>query len=202
MKLLAAGASPYVRKVRMTAKLKGLDSHIELISPDHASIEEFRAQNPLAKIPILLTEKDGAIYDSHVICEYLDSQVALPVLFPGDGQARWQMLTRAAMADGVLDAALLLVYEGRYRPEEMRVQAWVDMQQAKIDTAIAQLEAAPPEWGANPDYSHITIAAALGYLDFRHGGKWRANNPNMVAWLDKFAEAFPAYGETAPPPNA
>ncbi|MEM7748246.1 MAG: glutathione S-transferase N-terminal domain-containing protein, partial [Pseudomonadota bacterium] len=108
MKLLAAGASPYVRKVRMTAKLKGLDSHIELISPDHASIEEFRAQNPLAKIPILLTEKDGAIYDSHVICEYLDSQVALPVLFPGDGQARWQMLTRAAMADGVLDAALLL----------------------------------------------------------------------------------------------
>lgn len=202
MKLLAAGASPYVRKVRLTAKLKGLDSQIELIAPDHASIDALRAQNPLGKIPILLTEKDGAIYDSHVICEYLDAQVALPVLFPGDGQARWQMLTRAAMADGMLDAALLLVYEGRYRSEEMRVQSWVDMQQAKIDAALSQLEAAPPEWTANPDYSHITIASALGYLDFRHGGKWRANHPNMVGWLDKFAAAVPAFAETAPPPNA
>jgi len=202
MKLLTAGASPYVRKVRLIAKMKGLDSQIELIAPDDAQIAAYRAQNPLGKIPILLTEKDGPIHDSHVICEYLDSQVAFPVLFPGDGQARWQMLTRASMADGILDAALLLVYEGRYRPEEMRVQAWVDMQQTKIDTALAQFEAAPPAWDANPDYSHITLAAALGYLDFRHGGKWRANSPNLVSWLDKFAAAVPAYAETAPPPNA
>lgn len=202
MKLLAAGASPYVRKVRILAKMKGLDSQIELIAPDDSQIDSYRAQNPLGKIPILLTDKDGPIHDSHVICEYLDSQVALPVTFPGDGQARWQMLTRASMADGILDAALLLVYEGRYRPEDKRVQSWVDMQQAKIDTALALFEASPPTWNANPDYSHITLAAALGYLDFRHGGKWRANCPNLVAWLDKFAAAVPAFEETAPPPNA
>lgn len=202
MKLLAAGASPYVRKVRLTAKLKGLDDQIELIAPDNPSMDEYRAKNPLGKIPILLTEKDGAIYDSHVICEYLDAQVALPALFPGDGAARWQMLTRAAMADGMLDAALLLVYEGRYRPEEMRVQSWIEMQETKISAALGQLEAEPPQWASHPDYSHITIAAALGYLDFRHGGKWRAGHPKMVAWLDKFAAEVPAFAETAPPPNA
>lgn len=198
MKLLTAGPSPYVRKVRMTAKLKGLDGQISLIAPDAADIDALRGRNPLGKVPILLLDDGGAIYDSHVICEYLDAQVASPVLFPGDGEARWRTLTLAAMGDGMLDAALLLVYEKRYRPEDKWVQSWVDMQHAKIDTALAVLEAAPPEWQLNPDYGHVTIAAALGYLDFRHEGKWRANNPKMVDWLDRFAAAVPAFEETTP----
>ncbi len=202
MKLLAAGASPYVRKVRMTAALKGLDRKIDLVAPDEPDSDVLRKHNPLGKIPILFLADGSAIYDSHVICEYLDSQVAHPVLFPGDGPARWQMLTRAAMADGILDAALLLVYEGRYRPDNMRVEAWVELQQSKIDAAIAVMEADPPDFGMHPDYSHITIAAALGYLDFRHGGKWRAASPKMVAWLDDFRNNVPAFDETAPPPNA
>ncbi len=199
MKLLSAGGSPYLRKVRITAKMKGLDGQIELIQPDNPDIAALRARNPLNKIPVLLLDDGSAIFDSHVICEYLDAQVADPVLFPGESTARWQMLTRAALGDGMLDSALLLVYEGRYRPDEMRVQSWVDMQQQKIDTAVAYLEAAPPEWSAHPDYSHITIASALGYLDFRHGGKWRETSPKMVAWLERFRAAVPAFDETAPP---
>lgn len=202
MKLLAAGASPYVRKARITAKMKGLDGQIDLVAPDSSEIDALRARNPLSKIPILLLDDGTAIYDSHIICEYLDSLVASPVLFPGDGAARWEMLTRASMADGMIDAALLLVYEKRYRPEDKWVQDWIDMQQSKIDRTLDLLEASPPMWNLNPDYSHITIAAALGYLDFRHEGKWRASKPKTVDWLAQFSEAVPAFAETAPPADA
>lgn len=198
MKLSASGASPYVRKVRLTAMMKGLDDRIELVSPEHPDIDSVRARNPLAKIPVLLLDDGSAIYDSQVICEYLDAQAGAPALFPAAGAARWQTLTLGALGDGILDAALLLVYEGRHRPEDKRVQSWVDMQQAKIDTAVALLESAPPQWAGQPDYGHITIAAALGYLDFRHAGRWRAANPGMVGWLDRFAEAVPAFAETVP----
>jgi len=199
MKLLAAGLSPYVRKVRITAKVKGLDGQIHLLSSDSANAAELRARNPLGKIPILFLEDGTALYDSHVICEYLDAQVATPVLFPGEGHKRWQMLTQAAIADGILDAALLVVYEERYRPKEMRVQSWLDMQQAKIDTALAILEAAPPAWQDYPDYSHITIASALGYLDIRQEGAWREKSPHLVKWLEAFRIAVPAFDETSPP---
>lgn len=198
MKLLAAGASPYVRKARLTAALKGIDDQLEMVSPDAPEISALRARNPLSKIPILLLDNGQAIYDSHVICEYLDSIAPSPILFPREGAARWQTLTLASLADGMLDAALLLVYEGRYRPKGMRVQGWVDMQNAKIDTALDFLEAAPPQWAAHPDYGHITVAAALGYLDFRHEGRWRAAHPAMVEWLKCFESAVPAFAETAP----
>ena len=198
MKLLFAGPSPYVRKVNMTAEVKGLTSQIELVAPDAPGSEALRAQNPLGKIPVLLRDDGPAIFDSHVICEYLDSLNANHPLFPSQGPARWATLTMAAMADGMLDAALLLVYEGRYRPENMRVDAWVEMQQKKIDTALAFLESSPPVWSSNPDYGYLTLAAVLGYLDLRHGGRWRAEHPNMVAWLDAFSDAVPAFGKTMP----
>ena len=102
----------------------------------------------------------------------------------------------AAMADGMLDAALLLVYEGRYRPESMRVDAWVEMQQKKIDTALA-LESSPPAWSTNPDYGHLTIAAALGYLIFAmaDGGV-----KDIQTWSHglTLADAVPAFGMTMP----
>jgi glutathione S-transferase len=120
------------------------------------------------------------------------------VLFPKSGTERFRTLTMGALADGVLDAALLLVYEGRFRPENMKVQAWIDRQQSKVDRSLALLEAAPPAWSGSPDYGHLTLACALGYLDFRHGGKWRANHPKMVAWLDTFAAAVPAFEATRP----
>lgn len=198
MQLLAAGPSPYVRKVHLTAGMKGLTDRIELVPADHPDMAALRARNPLGKIPILFRGDAEPLFDSHVICEYLDSLAAGPVLFPREGEARWDALRLASMADGVLDAALLLVYEGRYRPAEMRVDSWVEMQQAKIDTALDLLEAAPPAWDEHPHYGHITMACALGYLDFRHEGRWREGRPQLIAWLDRFAAAVPAFGATLP----
>lgn len=199
MKLLSSPMSPYVRKVRMTASMKGLDDRIEHRPADtNAGDDALNKLNPLGKIPCLITDQGDALFDSHVICEYLDSLTPTPVLFPKSGPERWRTLTLGGLGDGILDAALLLVYEGRFRPENMKVQAWVDRQQNKVDRALAQLEAAPPAWSGNPDYGHMTLAAALGYLDFRHGGKWRAGHPKLVKWLDSFAAAVPAFEATRP----
>lgn len=199
MKLLSSPASPYGRKVKIVASMKGLASRIESERIDTNPIvnETLRKENPLSKIPVLILQDGTQIYDSHVICEYLDSLSPDPVLFPS-GPQRFQTLTLAALGDGILDAALLLVYEKRFRPEDKWVQNWMDRQQTKIDTALDWLEKAPPQWTGGPDYADITIACALGYLDFRHKGVWRAGRPNMVAWLDRFSAAVPAFAETTP----
>lgn len=202
MKLLSSPASPYARKVRLTARIKGLADRIEEIATATNEPEnpELRKVNPLSKIPALITDDGLMVYDSAVICEYLDAQAPAPVLFPADPAKRWPVLVQSALGDGILDAAILLVYEKRFRPENKWVPAWMDRQQAKIDGAVAHLEAAPPAFDGQPDYGTLTIACALGYLDFRHEGKWRGNAPKMVAWLDTFAAAVPGFAETAPPP--
>ena len=120
------------------------------------------------------------------------------MLFPRGGVERMRTLTLGALADGILDAALLLVYEKRFRPEEMWHAPWQERQQIKIDRALDLLEKKPPLWKESPDYGHLTLAAALGYLDFRHEGKWRAAHPGLVVWLDAFAAAVPAFAETQP----
>jgi glutathione S-transferase len=199
MKLMSSPLSPYGRKVKIAARMKGLDSRIELLPTDpNTGDDALNKLNPLGKIPCIIAEDGQALFDSHVICEYFDSLGATPVLFPKSGAERFRTLTMGALADGMLDAALLLVYEGRFRPENMKVQGWVDRQQSKVDRSLAQLEMAPPTWGASPDYGHLTLAVALGYLDFRHGGKWRAGHPKLVKWLDAFAAAVPAFEETRP----
>lgn len=199
MKLLSSPLSPYVRKVRIAAAMKGLDSQIELVPIDTnvPNNPEINRVNPLAKVPALMVN-GGSIFDSHVICEYLDGQAPSPPLFPASGQDRIATLTLAALADGILDAALLLVYEQRYRPQEKWHQPWQQRQQDKIDRALDHLEQTPPSWGASPDYGHLTLACALGYLDFRHHGTWRAGHPKLVAWLDGFARAVPAFEATRP----
>jgi glutathione S-transferase len=199
MKLMSSPLSPYGRKVKIAARMKGVDGRIELLPTDtNKGDDALNRLNPLGKIPCLITEDGTAVFDSHVICEYLDTLSASPVLFPKSGADRFRTLTLGALADGILDAALLLVYEGRFRPENMKVQAWVDRQQAKVDRSLALLEAAPPQWQGSPDYGHLTLAVALGYLDFRHGGKWRAGHPKLVKWLDEFAAAVPAFEATRP----
>jgi len=179
--------------------MKGLGDQIEFVT---TAASDPSNTNPLSKIPALITDDNLTIYDSRVICEFLDAQVATPALFPGAGTKRWQVLTHGALGDGIVDAAILLVYESRYRPAEMRVDAWVEMQQKKIDQALTHLEAAPPEMDGQPNYGHVALATALAYLDFRHEGKWRAGHPKMVAWLAAFEKAVPAFAETAPPPAA
>jgi len=199
MKLMSSPLSPYGRKVKIAAGMKGLTDKIELLPTDtNKGDDALNRLNPLGKIPCLITDEGDAIFDSHVICEYFDSLGGGPVLFPKSGRERWRTLTMGALADGILDAALLLVYEGRFRPENMKVQGWVDRQQAKVDRALALLEASPPAWKGSPDYGHLTLACALGYLDFRHGGKWRAGHPKLVKWVDDFAAAVPAFEATRP----
>jgi glutathione S-transferase len=200
MKLLSSPLSPYVRKVRITAAMKGLEDKIEAIPTDTNPIDvpQLDKANPLHKVPALITDSGTAIFDSHVVCEYLDSLAPAPVLFPKSGPERWETLLLGSLGDGILDAALLLVYEKRFRPEEKWHAPWQERQQRKIDQAIAHLDGNPPVWGSSPTYGHITLACALGYLDFRHEGKWRGGHAKLVAWLDKFAKAVPAFEKTRP----
>ena len=200
MKLLSSPLSPYGRKVKLAMAMKGLTDKIEIATADTnpGTNVEINSVNPLGKIPALVVDGKQAIFDSHVICEYLDSLAPSPVLFPKSGPERWTTLTLGSLADGILDAALLLVYEKRFRPEEIRHAPWQQRQQAKIDRALDLLEKSPPAWGQGPDYGHLTLACALGYLDFRHEGAWRSGHPKLVAWLDRFAQAVPAFETTRP----
>src|SRR5262245_15044075 len=134
MKLMSSLLSPYVRKVRIAAAMKGLTDRIELVPvdtnvPDNSVINR---ANPLAKVPALLVG-DVAIYDSHVICEYLDSLAAAPVLFPKEAQARLKTLTLGALGDGILDAALLVVYEKRFRLQEKWHEDWHERHEDRDD---------------------------------------------------------------------
>jgi glutathione S-transferase len=199
MKLLSNPLSPYGRKARLAAAIKGLEAEIEIAAVDTnpGDSVEINSANPLGKIPTLIV--DGMqIFDSHVICEYFDSLRPSPVLFPRGGPERWKTLVLAALADGILESALLLVYEKRFRPEDKWHAPWQQRQQAKIDRALARLEQRPP--AATPDYGDLTLACALGYLDFRHEGRWRGGHPRLVAWLESFARAVPAFERTRPQP--
>jgi glutathione S-transferase len=199
MKLLSSPSSPFVRKVRIAAGMKGVLDRIEMQPTDtNKGGEDLYRQNPLGKIPCLITDGGMALYDSPVICEYLDTLAPEPVLFPKSGSERFGVLTQGALGDGILDAALLLVYENRFRPENMQVAGWIERQQSKIDRSLGQLEATSLTWSKSPDYGHLTLACALGYLDFRHEGEWRAKHPKLVAWLDRFAKAVPDFGKTMP----
>ena len=200
MRLLSAPASPFGRKVQIVARLKGLMDQItveptDTRGPHNATLA---AANPLSKIPALVLADGTVLYDSKVICEYLDTLSPSPVLFPHPGLARFTMLTRAALADGIMEAALLQVYERRFRPEAIWSPDWVARQQVKIDAGLADLEAHQSTWPATPDYSHIAVACALGYLDLRSGRGWRDTHPALSAWVDRFATTIPVFNETTP----
>jgi glutathione S-transferase len=198
--LLSHPLSPYGRKVKIATALKGLKDRIEVVQVDTNPLDnpDITRVNPLGKIPALVIDGDTAIFDSNVICEYLDTLAPAPALFPKGGVERMRTLTLGSLADGILDAALLLVYEKRFRPEDKWHAAWQERQQLKIDRSLDFLERTPPVWTASPDYGHLTLACALGYLDFRHEGKWRSAHPGLVAWLDEFAKTVPAFEETTP----
>jgi glutathione S-transferase len=198
MMILRSGpASPFARKVRIAASVLGLSSQIELRKVDlEDPADSLREQNPLGKIPVLVAEDGNAYYDSPVIVEYLDHVAGGGKIIPNDAPARFAALRLQALADGILDACLLLVYEGRFRPAEMKVQSWVDRQSDKIARGMKSLEAAPPAITAMPDVGQITVACVLGYLDLRFAGAWRKDYPKLVAWHDAFAAKFPVFEET------
>jgi glutathione S-transferase len=153
-------------------------------------------ENPLGKIPALVLDDGTVYYDSRVILEVLDHLAGGGRIIPREPTARFVALRLQALCDGILDAGVLLVYEGRYRPADMKVQAWVDRQAGKVARGLAALEAAPPALTPIPDVGQITLACALGYGDLRFGGNWRKDHPRLVAWHDKFAAQVPAFAAT------
>jgi glutathione S-transferase len=197
MILRSSPPSPFGRKVKLALGILGLekDVTIEKADPTDAN-DSIRTQNPIGKIPALIIEDGTVLYDSPVILEYLDHRAGGGKIVPKDMGARMKALTLQALCDGILDAGILLVYEGRWRPPEMAVQKWLDHQTGKVVRALDVLEANPPALTAIPDVGQITLACALGYGDLRFGGKWRDGHPKLVTWLDAFAAKVPAFEAT------
>jgi glutathione S-transferase len=197
MILRSSPPSPFGRKVKIAAALLGLDNEITIEKADTTdAADTLRKQNPLGKIPALILENGTALYDSPVILEYLDHRAGGGKIIPSEPNARFAALTLQSLCDGVLDACLLQVYEGRWRPAEKHEKKWVDYQAEKVKRAFDGLEAAPPALGAIPDVGAITLACALGYGDLRFGGAWRKDYPKLLAWLDAFAARAPAFEKT------
>jgi len=185
MQLYTSPASPFGRKVRACASVREIDAQITVhnTDPQKADTALWEA-NPLGKIPALVTEDGLGMYDSRVICEYLDTVGDAPLLFPEHGRARWRALLQQALADGIMDAGVLR------RSEVLRSdprQALLDRQKAKIDRSLAVLDDEVPHH--NVDIGVIAVACALGYLDLRFSHEpWRDAHPKLAAWFAEVAE--------------
>jgi len=203
MKLRYSPASPYVRKVMAVAMEIGLDGGIEKIPTDSRKGDpELARENPLSKVPTLTTDGGEALYDSRVICEYLDSLHDGVKLFPPSGGARWTALRRQALADGIMDAALVGVYEKLRPKKEERSVDWIARQKGKIAAALDVLEEEADGFADGVDIGLIAVACALGYLDFRYADDhWRADRPALADWYDVFGER-PSMTATRPPEAA
>jgi glutathione S-transferase len=195
MILRSSPPSPFGRKVRIALIHLGLADRVEIVATDTSSKgDTIRKQNPLGKIPTLITESGKALYDSRVILDYLDHLTGGGRIVPLDPDERFHALTLQALADGILDASILRVYERRYRSEEQVVDSWLEYQAGKVERALTTLEALPP--GAQVDVGTIALACALGYQDLRFAGTWRGIYPRLVGWLDAFAASVPAFEQT------
>ena len=197
--LRSSPSSPFVRKVRIAASVLGLDREIALAPADTMNASDtVRLQNPLGKIPALVLEDGTVLFDSRVILEYLDHRAGGGRIISTDVDARLAALRLQALADGIMDASVLLVYEGRWRAPERHEPKWIEHQAGKVERTLAALEAAPPALSPTPDVGQIALACALGYRDFRFGEAWRRDHPRLVAWLDRFAARVRAFAATAP----
>jgi len=197
MKLAYSPNSPYVRKVMACAIIRGLDAQIEKWTIA-ASDAQVAARNPLAKVPTLITDDGMALFDSPVICEYIDSLGSAPKLFPAAGPARWNALRQQAQADGIMDAS-----QPRRReialPQDDGRKEYIATQRLKVDRAVAAFEAEADSLGMLTTIGEVTIACALGYLDFRYANEpWRGAAPKLAAWFAKVSE-LPAIKNTVPP---
>jgi glutathione S-transferase len=199
MILRSAIASPFVRKVRIAAGILGLDGRIKLEPADTVNPSDtVREQNPLGKIPALVLDDGMVLFDSRVILDYLDHLAGGGRIVPAEPKARFEALRLQALADGLMDASILQVYEGRWRDPAKHEPKWVEHQAGKVARALASLEAAPPALAAPPTVGQIALACALAYQDFRFQGTWRKDHPRLVKYLDAFAAAVPAFAATKP----
>ena len=190
MKLFASPASPFARKAVVVLLEAGLSDKVNVVPAAGNAVDPGTMPvdvNPLGKIPALLCDDGRTIYDSVVICRYL-AELAMPQLYPA-GPALWDSLTLEATADGIMDASVLMVYEMRLRPEELRFAPWVEGQWAKIARALDAVEQRwLPHLTGPLDIGQIALACALGHLDLRHDARqWRADRPKLGVWFAAFA---------------
>ena len=201
MQLRSSPSSPFGRKVKMATYILGFDDQVTPVLTDTLDPNDSICEvNPLGKIPAL--EDNGTTYyDSRVIMEYLDAKAGGGKIIPASGAARYEALTRAALMDGVLDAAILVIYERRMRPEDKYVESVVERQRGKIIRGLEAIAAENPSYsnGMMPDIGEIGLACVLDYLDFRKQVNWRDHAPNLASWLADFAAAVPGYEDSMPP---
>lgn len=159
--------------------------------------DELTAVNPLGKIPALVLDDGQALYDSPVICEYFD-RLSGNRIVPQTGP-EWLAAKRLeALADGVVDAAILVLYEDRFRPDAKRHQPWVDRQWRRAQRGLAAVEQAVGDVPAAPTVGHLAVAAMLGWLDLRFAGRWDADHAGLRSWKDSFFSAFPQLDAVTP----
>lgn len=198
MILYSSPPSPFGRKIKLAAHVLGMIDDITLkptstTDPD----DDIRSINPLGKIPALVVH-GATLYDSRVIMEYLDSRAGGGQIIPASGMDRFICLTAAAKMDGILDAGLLIVYEGRFRSAEMQVETVVNSYRDKIVRGLKSINAGPYTNGAKPDVAEIGLACTLDYLDFRQIVEWRDIAPELVDWMAAFGDKVPGYAQTIP----
>jgi glutathione S-transferase len=196
MKLFYSATSPYVRKVMACAIIRGLEGRIEKETTNpHESPAALLAENPLSKVPCLVTDDGMSLFGSQLICEYLDSRGDALPLFPTQAVARWRALKFQSLGDGILDAAVPCRGE-LAKPKEDARDAQIERFKAVISRALDVLEDDPPH--RHVDIGSITVACALGYLDFRFGSDpWREKHPKLAAWYEPFVKGK-GLDETAP----
>ena len=201
MKLRHSPTSPFVRKVMVLAHEVGLAGRMEIVPTDAWNAAgDLAAQNPLSQVPTLVLDDGTALYDSPVICEYLDFLHAGVPRLPRGGDIRWRVLRLQALADGVMESAVAVFVERVRRPEDLRwaenvvrLQAAINRALDSLDARIADLASEPPHLGA------IAVASALGYLDLRGAvGDWRPGRTALATWFEAIA-AQPSLRATAPP---
>lgn len=188
MKLYFSPTSPYVRKVTVLAIELALDGRIERIATNPwAMPDALIAANPLGKVPALVTDDGLVLYDSPVICDYLDSLNSGRRLIPLAGKARWHALQLQALGDGLLDAAVWVVLERR-RPVELRSDDWMDLQHQTLLRGLAALDAEVDGWEDAVTIGQISVACALGYLAFRFPAQdWLDGHAGLAQWYERFA---------------
>lgn len=202
LRLIGSLTSPYVRKVRIVMAEKRIEYYLDL-EDVWAPGTKIQEANPLGKVPCLIMEDGGAVFDSRVIVEYLDTMTPVAKLLPPNGRERAEIRTWEALGDGMLDAAILVRLEQTQRPAEQQSQKWIDRQMGKVHAGLAAMSRglADKPWCNGHGYTlaDIAVGCTLGYLDFRFAHiDWRDTYPNLAKLYEKLA-ARPSFVETQPP---
>lgn len=194
MLLRSTPTSPFGRKAICAARYLGLAGAMQIVTADTLDPHDpLQKDNPLGKMPVLILDDGRRVYDSPVILEHLDHLAGGGRILPASWDDRLAALTQQALADGILDASLLVLYEGR-RPAELQYEPWVERQRGKILRGLATLADVPPD-PALVTVGTITIGCLFAYLDRRKPVDWRAPHPGLAAWFEKFLTATPVFAE-------